>query len=166
MNPPEINLHDRRVLVTGAARGLGESFARALVAAGARVVIRDVLHERGQALAAEIGARYVAMDLSEPAAITAGMAKVVACYDGLDGLVNNAAITDSGGQAARVASQVPRTLTAITLSQVSVLNSSSVLPPELVIAALLTRPSRPSKQAAASATPASTAAGSLKSIAT
>ena len=97
-NAPEINLHGRRVLVTGAARGLGESFARALVAAGAQVVISDVLHERGQALAAEIGARYVAMDLSDPAAIAAGMAAAVACFNGLDGLVNNAAITNSGGK--------------------------------------------------------------------
>ena len=95
---PEINLQGRRVLVTGAARGLGESFARALVAAGAQVVISDVLHERGQALAAELGARYVAMDLSDPAAITAGMAEAAACFDGLDGLVNNAAITNSGGK--------------------------------------------------------------------
>ena len=54
--PPEIQLQGCRVLVTGAARGLGESFARALVRAGAQVVISDVLHERGQALAAELGA--------------------------------------------------------------------------------------------------------------
>ena len=32
-DPPEISLHGRRVLVTGAARGLGEAFVRALVAA-------------------------------------------------------------------------------------------------------------------------------------
>ena len=55
MDIPEIRLEGRRVLVTGAARGLGEAFARALVAAGARVVISDVLHERGEALARELG---------------------------------------------------------------------------------------------------------------
>jgi NAD(P)-dependent dehydrogenase (short-subunit alcohol dehydrogenase family) len=44
---PEIQLQGRKVLVTGAARGLGESFARALVAAGAQVTLADVLHERG-----------------------------------------------------------------------------------------------------------------------
>ncbi|NBT56732.1 MAG: SDR family NAD(P)-dependent oxidoreductase, partial [Betaproteobacteria bacterium] len=52
---PEIHLAGRRVLVTGGARGLGEAFARALLAAGARVVISDVLHDRGAALAAELG---------------------------------------------------------------------------------------------------------------
>ncbi len=96
----EIQLHGRRVLVTGSARGLGESFARALVAAGARVVVSDVLHERGQALAAELGAaaHYVPMDLMDPAAIRDGVAAAAAALGGLDGLINNAAITNSGGK--------------------------------------------------------------------
>ena len=98
--PAEINLQGRRVLVTGAARGLGESFARALVAAGAQVVISDVLHERGQALARELGAmaHYVPMDLSDPSSIAAGMSSAVETMGGLDGLINNAAITNSGGK--------------------------------------------------------------------
>ncbi len=96
----EIQLQGRRVLVTGSARGLGESFARALVAAGARVVISDVLHERGQALATELGAaaHYVPMDLMDPAAIHDGVAAAAAALGGLDGLINNAAITNSGGK--------------------------------------------------------------------
>ena len=98
--PPEINLQGRRVLVTGSARGLGESFARALVAAGAQVVVSDVLHERGQALARELGtaAHYVAMDLSDGASIKAGVNAAVQAMGGLDGLINNAAITNSGGK--------------------------------------------------------------------
>jgi NAD(P)-dependent dehydrogenase (short-subunit alcohol dehydrogenase family) len=96
----EIRLEGRRVLVTGAARGLGEGFARALVAAGARVVISDVLHERGRALAAELGdqASYVPMDLLAPADIRAGVAQAAEWMGGIDGLINNAAITNSGGQ--------------------------------------------------------------------
>lgn len=96
----EIQLKGRRVLVTGSARGLGESFARALVAAGARVVISDVLHERGQALAAELGtaAHYVPMDLMDPAAIRDGVNAAASALGGLDGLINNAAITNSGGK--------------------------------------------------------------------
>lgn len=96
----EIRLEGRRVLVTGAARGLGEGFARALVAAGARVVISDVLHERGRALAAELGdqASYVPMDLLVPADIRAGVAQAAEWMGGIDGLINNAAITNSGGQ--------------------------------------------------------------------
>ena len=97
-NAPEINLSGRRVLVTGAARGLGESFARALLGAGARVVVSDVLHERGHSLAAELGAAYVPMDLSDQAAIESGVAEAARAMGGIDGLVNNAAITDSGGK--------------------------------------------------------------------
>ena len=96
----EILLTDRRVLVTGGARGLGEAFVRALVQAGARVVISDVLHERGRALAAELGdaTHYLPMDMSDPAAVKAGVQAAAAHWGGLDGLVNNAAITNSGGK--------------------------------------------------------------------
>jgi NAD(P)-dependent dehydrogenase (short-subunit alcohol dehydrogenase family) len=96
----EIRLQGRRVLVTGAARGLGAAFARALVDAGARVVLSDVLHERGQALARELGAQahYVDMDLSDAASIRTGVEQAAAAMGGLDGLINNAAITNSGGR--------------------------------------------------------------------
>lgn len=100
MTHAEINLNNRRVLVTGGARGLGEAFVRALVQAGARVVISDVLHERGQALAAELGvaAHYVPMDMCDPQAVQAGVDAAAAHLGGLDGLINNAAITNSGGK--------------------------------------------------------------------
>ena len=96
----EIQLQNRRVLVTGSARGLGESFARALVAAGAQVVISDVLHERGQALAQELGAaaHYVPLDLLVAQSVKDGVAEAARLMGGLDGLINNAAITDSGGK--------------------------------------------------------------------
>lgn len=98
MTSPEINLQERRVLVTGGARGLGEAFARALVQAGARVIISDVLHERGQALAAELGSNvyYLPMDMCDPQAIQTGVDAAASHWKGLDGLVNNAAITNSG----------------------------------------------------------------------
>jgi NAD(P)-dependent dehydrogenase (short-subunit alcohol dehydrogenase family) len=87
-----------RVLVTGGARGLGEAFVRALVAAGARVAFGDVLHERGEKLAASIGAHYIPMDMADPQGIDAGVVAAEAALGGLDGLVNNAAITNSGGK--------------------------------------------------------------------
>ena len=96
----DIQLAGRRVLVTGGARGLGEAFARALLAAGARVVISDVLHDRGVALAAELGSdlHYLPMDLADPAAMSAGVDAAAHWLGGLDGLVNNGAITNSGGK--------------------------------------------------------------------
>jgi len=99
-NNEEIQLTGRRVLVTGAARGLGEGFARALVAAGAQVVISDVLHEKGQALAKSLGAsaHYVPIDLSDEVSIRDGVAAAGLAMGGIDGLINNAAITNSGGR--------------------------------------------------------------------
>ena len=96
----EINLQGSKVLVTGSARGLGESFARALVTAGAQVVISDVLHERGQALAIELGAQahYVPLDLLDPESIQQGVQAAVQAMGGMTGLINNAAITNSGGK--------------------------------------------------------------------
>ena len=101
----EISLPGRKVLVTGGARGLGESFARALVDAGAQVCISDVLHERGQQLAQALAAKhgglvhYVPMDLGDPASVKAGVAAAASAMGGIDGLINNAAITNSGGKA-------------------------------------------------------------------
>jgi NAD(P)-dependent dehydrogenase (short-subunit alcohol dehydrogenase family) len=94
----DINLTGRRILITGGARGLGEAFARACIEAGAKVAISDILDERGQALAAELKAHYIHMDAANKASIDEGMQKAVALLGGLDGLINNAAVTNSGGK--------------------------------------------------------------------
>ena len=93
-------LAGHRIVVTGAARGLGEAFARAALAAGARVVITDVLADRGQSAAQAMGERahFVAMDVASRASVDAGMQAAVQWLGGLDGVVNNAAITNSGGK--------------------------------------------------------------------
>lgn len=91
-------LAGRTVLVTGAARGVGEAIARACIAEGARVVIADVLEEQGRATAAALGARFVPLDLAQPGSIEA-LAEDIRAHEGvLHGLVNNAAIaTGIGG---------------------------------------------------------------------
>ncbi len=96
----EISLEGRRILVTGSARGLGAGFAAGLVEAGAQVVISDVLLERGQALAAELGpqAFFVPLDVTDEASINNCVQEAARLMGGLDGLVNNAAVTDSGGK--------------------------------------------------------------------
>ena len=93
-------LQNRRVLITGASRGLGEAFARACVAAGAKIVIADVDEQRGKALAIELGsaAHFVMMDVGSRASVDAGMNSAVKWLGCLDGLINNAAITNSGGR--------------------------------------------------------------------
>jgi len=96
-------LEGRRILVTGAARGLGFAFAQALCSQGARVVLADLREEllasAVEALrAAGHQARGLAVDVADPAAIERCAAQAADCFGGLDGLVNNAAVTDSGGR--------------------------------------------------------------------
>ena len=104
-------LANHRILITGAARGLGEAFARAALRAGGRVVLTDVLDERGAALALELNAefvgraKYLHMDVSDSASVNTAMSEAIDWLGGLDGLVNNAAITDSGGKAMEAISE-------------------------------------------------------------
>jgi len=102
---PRTLLEGRRILVTGGARGLGLSFAQALCEHGARVVLADLRAELLQASVAQLKAQGheaqgVPVDVADPASITACVAQAVEMLGGLDGLVNNAAITDSGGKTA------------------------------------------------------------------
>lgn len=79
-------------IVTGGAMGLGEADCRLLAAEGARVIIADIADEKGQALAADIGADYVHLDVTRKAAWEALMADVKAKHGKLNVLVNNAGI--------------------------------------------------------------------------
>jgi 3-oxoacyl-[acyl-carrier protein] reductase len=83
-------------IVTGAARGIGEAYARALAAEGASVVVAD-LDAGGEAIAKDIdagggSATYVAVDVSSPESTAAMAAATVERFGGIDLLVNNAAI--------------------------------------------------------------------------
>lgn len=91
-------LEGKRVLITGGARGLGRAFAEAAIAAGARVVIADILADVGREAARVIGAHFVPLDLADPASIGSCVDAAAAVLGGLDGLVNNGAITNSGGK--------------------------------------------------------------------
>ncbi|MEU9023184.1 SDR family oxidoreductase [Actinomadura sp. NPDC048394] len=78
-------------VVTGAAQGIGEAYARGLAAEGASVVVADV-DERGQAVADDIKGLFVKTDVSDPASTEAMAAAAVERFGGIDHLVNNAAI--------------------------------------------------------------------------
>lgn len=83
-----------RALVTGATSGLGLAMARALVDAGARVVITSRDRERARRAAADLcrGALGLALDARDEAAVAAGVAEVWERLGGIDLLVNNAGI--------------------------------------------------------------------------
>ncbi|MEU6283331.1 SDR family oxidoreductase [Streptomyces sp. NPDC047028] len=85
-------LDGRVVLITGAARGQGEQEARLFRQEGARVVVADVLDDLGEALAKEIGALYVHLDVGTEDGWREAVAAVKEAYGRIDGLVNNAGI--------------------------------------------------------------------------
>jgi 3alpha(or 20beta)-hydroxysteroid dehydrogenase len=83
----------RVFLVSGGARGLGAAQARALVAAGARVVVADVLDDRAAALAGALGAACASCHLDVTSESDWAQAVAVAEALGpLRGLVNNAGV--------------------------------------------------------------------------
>ena len=85
------------VVVTGAAQGIGEAYAKALGAEGASVIVADLNVDSGERVAKEIEADggqaiFVRTDVSSHESAAAMVEAVVAAYGGIDGLVNNAAI--------------------------------------------------------------------------
>ncbi|MDO8395940.1 MAG: SDR family oxidoreductase [Dietzia sp.] len=87
----------KSVIVTGAAGGIGEEYAKALAAEGAKVVVADVSDTEGERVAAEIVAAggeafFQHTDVSDPDSADACAETTVEKYGRLDMLVNNAAI--------------------------------------------------------------------------
>lgn len=83
-------------VVTGATSGIGTEIARRLVADGFTVVVHGRSVERGERIAEELGAHFIAADLTVEGAAAAFIAEVVRVVGRLDVLVNNAAIDHTG----------------------------------------------------------------------
>ncbi|WP_101846914.1 SDR family NAD(P)-dependent oxidoreductase [Zhihengliuella sp. ISTPL4] len=92
----------RRILVTGGASGLGRGIAAAFRAAGDEVFIGDVDEGAAAAVAAEIGATAIPLDIADEASVQAA-AERIRDAGGLDVLVNNAGVVAGGGTLQEVA---------------------------------------------------------------
>ncbi|TQN28483.1 3alpha(or 20beta)-hydroxysteroid dehydrogenase [Haloactinospora alba] len=88
------SLDGKTVIITGGARGMGAATARSCVAAGARVLITDVLEGDGRATAEQLGdaARFVRHDVTSEDDWAAVVAAAHDTFGRVDGLVNNAGV--------------------------------------------------------------------------
>lgn len=93
-----MNLNNKICIITGAARGIGAEIAKRFVQSGAKVAIADLnLDTAGETAArlTEMGpgkAIGVAMNVTDEAAVNAGVQHVVDHWGGVDVLVSNAGI--------------------------------------------------------------------------
>ncbi len=85
---PTLPLAGRRAFVTGGASGIGAAIARRLAIDGAQVVIADLDGERANALAGEIGATAVQLDVADAVEV----AVVIQATGPFQILVNNAGV--------------------------------------------------------------------------
>ena len=92
-----MRLEGKVALISGAARGQGETEARLFAQEGASVVLGDILKSEGEAAATAIresggNARFIALDVTSEDAWVSAVRFTVETFGGLDVLINNAAI--------------------------------------------------------------------------
>ncbi|WP_417657216.1 SDR family oxidoreductase [Pseudidiomarina aestuarii] len=88
-------LNDKIIIITGAARGIGEGVARAYHEEGAIIILTDILVDEINALARELGERAFAreLDVSKEEQWQEIMRWIESKFGRLNGLFNNAGIT-------------------------------------------------------------------------
>src|ERR1700752_2187680 len=90
-----MDVREKVVAITGAARGLGQEFAKSLAAAGARVIAADINDCTATLdLVAAAGGSGIAprLDVTDPGSARAMVAAGIAAFGRLDALINNAAL--------------------------------------------------------------------------
>src|SRR3954468_18062172 len=94
----ELDLSDKRVLVTGGNSGLGAAIAEAFAGEGARVAINyRAAPEVAERMAADFKAAgrdalAIEADVSDPGAVEAMFARLDLAWGGIDVLINNAGV--------------------------------------------------------------------------
>lgn len=90
-----VRLEGKVAIITGAAQGMGAAHARRFVKEGAKVVLTDILEEKGIELAKELGenALFIKQDVTSADEWTEVVAKAEEAFGPVNILVNNAGIT-------------------------------------------------------------------------
>jgi 3alpha(or 20beta)-hydroxysteroid dehydrogenase len=97
-------LQGKVALITGAARGMGESHARRFVAEGAKVILSDLTEKAGSALSDELGERalYIRHDVTRADEWTRAVKKAETAFGPISVLVNNAGVLGPVARTAEV----------------------------------------------------------------
>jgi NAD(P)-dependent dehydrogenase (short-subunit alcohol dehydrogenase family) len=121
-------LEGRVVLVTGAAKGIGRAIALRLVAEGAKVACLDLDGAGAEATAAAAGVDTLAIfgDVTSPAAAEAAVARTLAEFGALHGLVNDAAAPSVGGSVVELALEDWNREIAVSLTGAFLMSKYSV----------------------------------------
>ena len=90
-------LKDKRIVVTGAGRGIGAEIARDAARHGARVAVADLDRGAAEAVASDIGeaAIGVEVDVSDRASTRAAIERAVEAFGGVDVMFNNAGVSQT-----------------------------------------------------------------------
>ena len=91
----DLNLKNKVFIVTGGAKGIGESIVRILAKEGAIPIILGRNEIDNKKLLEEIGiGKQVAAELGNPAACIEAVNQAIGFYNRIDGIVNNAGVND------------------------------------------------------------------------
>jgi 3-oxoacyl-[acyl-carrier protein] reductase len=96
-----MDLKDKTIVITGAAQGLGEEMAKEIAQHGAKLALVDLdkekLNETALACSAAGGqAKGYSVDVTDEEAVEALFATIKSAFGSVDGLINNAGITNDG----------------------------------------------------------------------
>ena len=98
----DLELHNKVVLITGGAKGIGAAIARGVFEEGARPVIGDHDAVAGQKLARELSRAqtascFIPVELTSVQSCASLIEQTIAACGGLDAVVNNAGVNDRVG---------------------------------------------------------------------
>lgn len=123
------SLSGQVVLITGAARGIGEHTARMAAARGARLALVGLEPERLERLAGELGAVWFAADVTDQPSMAAAVEGVLTAYGRIDAVVANAGVASRGTIATGDVEAFVRT---VEVNLIGVVRTAAVCLPHLV----------------------------------
>ena len=105
------SLNDKSAFITGGTSGIGLAVAKRFLAAGAAVVVSDITD--GTAVAEEIGAAFVPINVADEQSVESALAQAEALLGKLDIVVNNAGVGDIGANIEETGSAILERITSI-----------------------------------------------------